>query len=60
MPPILRLFVFFSFLFFVKDFFKRFLCFSSNRPTENQKMNLMLNEKKKKKERKRERKGHGL
>ena len=45
---------FFFFLFFCKRFFKTFLCFSSNRPTENQEMNLMLNGKKEK-ERKRER-----
>ena len=60
MPLILRLFFFLSF-FFVKDFLKGF--FVSHRtdlPTQNQEMNLMLNEKKKKKERRRERKEHSL
>ena len=49
MPLILRLFFFLSF-FFVKDFLKGFfVSHRTDRPTQNQEMNLMLNEKKKRK-----------
>ena len=54
MPPILRLFFFLSF-FFCKGFFKRFLCFSSDRPTDPKSGNEPDAKRKKEKERKKER-----
>ena len=55
MPPILRLF-FFSFFFFGKGFFKRFLCFSSDRSTDPKSGNEVDTKRKKERERERERK----
>ena len=60
MPPVSQTFCVFSFFLFCKGFFKRFLCFSLNRPTEKKEMSWMLNEKKKRKKKKGERKEHGL